>query len=221
MARSHNFAIGEYYHLYSRGVEKRTIFLDRNDYERFIKVLFFCNGTKRVVMRDLPKNFTFSGYVDKRGKNLVDIGAYCLMPNHFHVLVKERVENGTSLFMQKLITAYTMYFNEKYKRKGRLFESSYKSIHANNDEYLKYLFAYIHLNPVKIINPKWKENGVGDVKKVENYLTKYAYSSFADYSGTERNFSLILNKSEFPEYFPTPDAFKESIFDWITLSTEV
>ncbi|KKT80846.1 MAG: Transposase, partial [Parcubacteria group bacterium GW2011_GWF2_44_8b] len=67
---------------------------------------------------------------------MVDIGAYCLMPNHFHLLVRERNEKGISLFMQKLITAYTMYFNDKYRRKGRLFESSYKSIHAADDRYL-------------------------------------------------------------------------------------
>ncbi|KKT14135.1 MAG: hypothetical protein UV94_C0023G0007 [Parcubacteria group bacterium GW2011_GWC1_43_30] len=170
MARSHIFAPGEYYHLYSRGVEKRVIFLDNDDYKRFIKILFFCNGSKPVVIRDLPIGLTFEKYIDKRGEILVDIGAYCLMPNHFHLLVRERNEKGISLFMQKLITAYTMYFNDKYGRKGRLFESSYKSIHAVDDRYLKYLFAYIHLNPVKLINPKWKENGIKNLEEAKKYL---------------------------------------------------
>jgi len=219
MARSHIFAPGEYYHLYSRGVEKRVIFLDKNDYERFIKILFFCNSSKSVVIRDLPRGLTFGKYINKRGEILVDIGAYCLMPNHFHLLVRERGEKGISLFMQKLITAYTMYFNDKYGRKGRLFESSYKSIHAADDRYLKYLFAYIHLNPVKLINPEWKENGIKNLEETKKYLNDYTFSSFADYAGRNRDSMLILTKQEFPEYFPTPDIFTTSIFEWIT--TEV
>ena len=219
MARSHIFAPGEYYHLYSRGVEKRVIFLDKNDYERFIKILFFCNSSKSVVIRDLPRGLTFGKYINKRGEILVDIGAYCLMPNHFHLLVRERNEKGISLFMQKLITAYTMYFNDKYGRKGRLFESSYKSIHAADDRYLKYLFAYIHLNPVKLINPEWKENGIKNLEETKKYLNDYTFSSFADYAGRNRDSMLILTKQEFPEYFPTPDIFTTSIFEWIT--TEV
>ena len=219
MARPHTFAPSEYYHLYSRGVEKRVIFLDKHDYERFIKILFFCNGSKSVVIRDLPRSLTFGKYTDKRGEILVDIGAYCLMPNHFHLLVRERGEKGISLFMQKLITAYTMYFNDKYDRTGRLFESSYKSTHAADDGYLKYLFAYIHLNPVKLIDPEWKENGIKNIEKTKQYLDKYAFSSFADYAGRDRDSGLILAKQEFPEYFPTPDIFTTLIFEWIT--TEV
>ncbi|MEK7461514.1 MAG: transposase [Patescibacteria group bacterium] len=219
MARAHVFAPGEYYHLYSRGTEKRKIFLDRNDYERFIKILFFCNGTKPVVIRDLPVGLTFEKYIDKKGEMLIDIGAYCLMPNHFHLLVRERRDNGISLFMQKSITAYTMYFNEKYKRKGRLFESSYKSIHADDDNYLKYLFAYIHLNPVKLIDPDWKKSNIKDTEKFKKHLSKYVFSSFADYTGNSRDSALILNKKEFPQYFPTPDVFTTLIFDWF--STEV
>ncbi len=217
MARSHIFAPGEYYHLYSRGVEKRAIFLDKNDYERFIKILFFCNSSKSVVIRDLPRGLTFGEY--KRGATLTHIGAYCLMPNHFHLLVREKDEKGISLFMQKLITAYTMYFNDKYKRKGRLFESSYKSTHVADDRYLKYLFAYIHLNPVKLIDPEWKENGVRNSEETKKYLNGYTFSSFADYAGASRDSALILNKQEFPEYFSTPEIFISSIFEWIT--TEV
>ena len=219
MARSHIFAPGEYYHFYSPCVEKRVIFLDKNDYERFIKILFFCNSSKSVVIRDLPRGLTFGKYINKREEILVDIGAYCLMPNHFHLLVRERGEKGISLFMQKLITAYTMYFNDKYRRKGRLFESSYKSIHATDDRYLKYLFAYIHLNPVKLIDPEWKENGIKNLEETKKYLNNYTFSSFADYAGRDRDSALILTKQEFPEYFPTPDIFTTSIFEWIT--TEV
>ena len=221
VARSHTFAFGGYYHLYGRGVEKRNIFLDKSDYERFIKILFFCNGRKSTVIRDLPRGLTFVDYLDKRGETLIDIGAYCLMPNHFHLLVREKTEKGISLFMQKLMTAYAMYFNDKYKRRGRLFESSYKSTHADNDEYLKYLFAYIHLNPVKLIDPNWKENGVKNKTETKKYLVEYRFSSFIDYASEGRDAGLLLNQGEFPDYFPTKNAFTESIFEWIRKTTEV
>ena len=87
MTRRYTFAPGEYYHLYNRGVEKRLIYLDDNDKERFVKLLFFCNSYKPLNMRDRHKGLTFVEY--DRGERLVDIGAYCLMPNHFHLLIRE------------------------------------------------------------------------------------------------------------------------------------
>ena len=115
------------------------LFLDIPDRERFVKLLFVCNGTNPVVFK------TIQGLpLDKieRGETLVDIGLYCLMPNHFHLLVKEKKENGISMFMEKLSTSYSMYFNKKNERTGRIFENTFKATHVDNDEYLKYLFAY-------------------------------------------------------------------------------
>ena len=83
----------------------------------------------------------------KRAEGLTAIAAYCLMPNHFHILVHEKVEGGISKFMQKLMTSYTMYINKKYDRTGALFGSSFKAVHVTDDNHLKYLFAYINLNP--------------------------------------------------------------------------
>ncbi|OGJ11058.1 hypothetical protein A2467_03325, partial [Candidatus Nomurabacteria bacterium RIFOXYC2_FULL_36_8] len=142
---------GEYYHIYNRGVEKREIFLDKEDYFHFLKLLYICNSNKSITLRNISDNFD-------RGETIVDIGAYCIMPNHFHVLCYEKIENGISTFMKKLSTAYAMYFNKKYIRTGILFQGRFKSEHANTDGYLKYLYAYIHLNPAKLKNPKWKED---------------------------------------------------------------
>lgn len=212
MERRLEFSIGEFYHVYNRGNNKSLIFLDDKDRQRFQKLLFLCNGTKPVVFKTIQGPSLEK--VD-RGETLVDIGAYCLMPNHFHLLLKEKRENGISLFMKKLLTAYSMYFNKKHERRGPLFESRFKATHLNNDRYLKYIFSYIHLNPVKLIDPLWKENGITDMQKSKIYLTEYKYSSYADYMGIEREEKCILNTSVFPEYFLDFREFEIYIDEWL------
>jgi putative transposase len=140
------------------------------------------------------------------------------MPNHFHFLVRERKEKGISDFMQKLMTGYSMYFNKKYERRGTLFEGPFKAEHANSDTYLKYLFAYIHLNPVNLIESKWRESGVQNLKKVKHYLREFPYSSYPEYLGDIRPQSLILNQAEFPDYFRNSFEFKKQIWEWLTFS---
>ena len=119
--------------------------------------------------------------------------------------------------MQKLITAYVMYYNKKYKRSGGLFEGKFKAEHTDTDRYLKYLFSYIHLNPIKLIESKWKENGIKNKTKALTYLAEYPYSSYLDYLDLNRPGKVILNRELFPNYFPTKQNFKKEIFDWITL----
>ncbi len=150
MARKIKLAIGEYYHIYNRGVDKRDVFMDEDDYKRFTFLLFICNSDKSIEVRNYIKN---GGETSVRSNTIVDIGAYCLMPNHFHLLIREKTENGISKFIQKVSTAYTMYFNQKMDRSGALFQGVFKSKHIDSDEYLKYMFSYIHLNPIKIIQP--------------------------------------------------------------------
>lgn len=150
-----------------------------------------------------------------RGDTLVDLIAYCLMPNHFHLLVREHTEGGISRFMQKLTTAYTMYFNTRYERTGALFQGKYKAEHAHEDRYLKYLISYIHLNPVKLIEPNWKENGIKNLRKAREFLETYHYSSFQDFSGLERPESCIVSPSTLPKYFETPQSFKANVTEWL------
>ncbi|MCX6712418.1 MAG: transposase [Candidatus Vogelbacteria bacterium] len=108
MNRKFTFTVGEFYHIYNRGTDKRIIFLDNNDRKRFYYLLFLCNGKSpfEISELDLKRVFDFG-----RGKTLVDIGAVCLMDNHFHLLLREKKENGISEFMHKVSTAYTLYFN--------------------------------------------------------------------------------------------------------------
>jgi putative transposase len=206
------FSEGEYYHVYNRGVEKRDIFLNQTDNERFLRLLFLANGDRPFKYReiqDLPLS-----KVD-RGEPLVAIGAYCLMTNHFHVLVKEIREGGLSRFMEKLTTGYSKYFNKKYDRVGPLFQSRFKAEHVGRDEYLKYLYAYIHLNPIKFISPEWKERGILDIGKAKKHLQSYRYSSYVDHSGIKRAEGLILLNKEFPEYFVEDHEFEDFVKDWL------
>ena len=118
--------------------------------------------------------------------------------------------------MQKLTTAYVMYYNKKYERTGGLFEGRFKAEHLDSDIYLKYIFSYIHLNPIKLIDEDWKENGIKNKKNVLEYLSNYKYSSYIDYIGKERIQNKILNQKAFPDYFSTPREFLREIFEWIS-----
>ncbi len=223
MQRKFNFAPEEYYHLYNRGTEKRTIFLDYGDYLRFLVLLHVANFSQPVHLSNhqglsLPITTL---WLKSFGDKLVDIGAYCLMPNHFHLLVREKKENGIPQFMKKLLTGYSMYFNKKRTRTGQLFEGTFKATHVNNDEYLKYLFAYIHLNPVKSLDPKnWKNKIIKNKELAQNHLDQYEYSSYPHYSGRMRPSDSILNPKVFPEYFTEYKDFSDFIKDWINYSTD-
>lgn len=212
MSRNYTFAPDEYYHIYARGFEKSAVYRSKADHNRFLHSLFLFNSEKPQVLRDVKATISrglTSGkvedavYLTDRGDSIVDIGAYCLMPNHFHLLVREKREKGISKFMQKLMTSYTMYFNNKYERTGAIFGSSYKARHVTDDVHLKYLFAYIHLNPREII-------GTRD-------LLDYPYSSYLDYVETGRPQIVTLNKMVFPDYFQ--GAMREEVEEWLLFNS--
>ena len=128
------------------------------------------------------------------------------MPNHFHLLLREICAGGIAKFMQKLSTGYTMYFNLTRDRNGSLFQGSFKAQHSDSDEYLKYLFSYIHLNPVELARANEDRT---------KFLLSYPYSSYQDFLGKTRAHAIILNKSEFPDYFSTQEDFEHNINDWL------
>ncbi len=212
--RKVNLVSGEYYHIYNRGNSKQKIFHDNEDYARFISLLYACNSINDFRIFILAKEE--SPYDFERTKQIVSIGSYCIMPNHFHILITQKEEKGISKFMQKLTTAYVMYYNKKYKRTGSLFEGKFKSEHLNNDRYLKYIFSYIHLNPIKLIQKDWKEIGIKNKKEALEYLQNYKYSSYLDYLETKRIQNKILNIESFPEYFPNNKSFQSEIFEWLS-----
>jgi putative transposase len=212
------FAEGEYYHFYNRGVDKRIIFLDERDYERFLCLLLLSNSNKKFELNKLGERDTWSFSKAKEmyeGEEIVYIGAYCLMPNHFHILIKAKSQEEASEFMHKLATGYTMYFNKKYHRTGSLFEGTFKSQHVDEDRYLKYLFSYIHLNPVGIIDSGWKKKEITDNKRAVDFLNGYKYSSLKDFLNEEREESTILSREHFPQY---DLSYQNMISEWLNYS---
>lgn len=211
-----SFALDEFYHIYNRGTEKRNIFLSKNDYNRFLLLLYHCNSSQNIILRLENKNFD----ADPVKETIVDICAYCLMPNHFHLLIREKIEGGISRFIQKLSTGYTMYFNKRHERSGVLFQGKFKSTHVDYDEYLKYVFSYIHLNPVKLIDPNWKENGITNHDRAKKYLENYTPSSYPDYLGVSRKENVIITKDAMPNYFTSVADYERTISDWLNFKIE-
>lgn len=217
MQRNVIFAEEEYYHLYNRGTEKRAIFMDDHDRRRFVKLLYVANGSTAFTFRNIQDKALSE--ID-RGDPFVAIGAYVLMPNHFHLLVREIHEGGISSFMEKLLTGYASYFNKRHQRTGRLFQGTFQAQHVDDDTYLRYLNAYIHLNPIKLIQPRWREQGIRNKSTAKRFLAGYQYSSYMDFTSTKREESYILSRAAFPEYFSTAQELDRYIDDWLTFREE-
>jgi putative transposase len=222
MKRNIDISIDEFYHIYNRGTDKRVIFSDDYDYRRFILQMYLCNNTEKINLADVLKTKNFSEIFSiSRSQTLVDIGAWCLMPNHFHILIKEKVAGGAIAFMQRILTSHSKYYNKKYHRTGSLFQGPFKAKHLEDDEYLKYNYTYVHLNPISLINKGWKEKRIEDKKKAKDYLNKYEYSSYQGYCGIDRLEEKILNREAFPEYFETVTDFNDMVEEWINFEEEV
>jgi len=175
MPRKHTtkqFIEDSFYHIYNVGLDGRTIFHDDHDYKTFLYIL------KRYLKRVEP----YEGFNPKEilRKNLwqeIKLIAYCLMPNHFHLLVKQLTKDAMTKLMRRVSTNFVMYFNERYRRSGPLFQSIYKAVPIDADPYLLHITRYIHLNP-KDLDPKSL-----NIKQNWTSFKDYPYSSYLDYLG--------------------------------------
>jgi putative transposase len=228
-SRETDFFEGEYYHIYNRGNSKQKIFLDDKDRERFLKLLYLCNSEQKIDFKNDIVKRKINAWDFEKGESIVNIGAWVLMPNHFHLYITPRtnarrssnsIENTITNFMHRVLTAYVKYFNAKYQRTGSLFEGNFKSVHIKKDTQAKYLFSYIHLNPLKLIYPKLKEEGIKDKKKALDFLNSYKWSSYFEYLEIFRPENLIINRIDFLNYFETGRDFQKEIFDWIKTKDE-
>lgn len=208
--RKVSFAEGEFYHLYNRGVDKRVVFTDDVEYRRFVAYLLVLNDTEPVRADNLLRNVLDATFKPK--SPLVALGAYCLMPNHFHLYVTPLVDGGISRFMQRVQTAYTMYFNERHERSGALFQGTFKAQHVDTDPYARYLFSYIHLNPAKIVDSAWQQKGARDLKKLREFVGSYPFSSIGEYN---RQTFRIADPSHFPGYLTSVSDVDSHIDEWL------
>ena len=166
---------GEYYHIYNRGVDKRNIFKDHIDINRFFQsmILFNCiepigSIYEKTRSKNNKKNDSkFFGDQVAKNEKLVEIVSYCLNPNHFHFILRQCAEDGISKFMKRLGGGYSWYFNNRYDRSGSLFQGPFKSIHIDSNEYLLHLSAYVNLND--------------KVHKFGDQVAKFVRSSWGEY----------------------------------------
>lgn len=204
-----------YYHIYNRGVEKRKIFLDDQDFKVFLSYLK-TSLIKPPDPKDIKVNVSLQGStfkgIPRQPKNFlnqIELVAYCLMPNHYHLLVKQNPQLGIKQFIQSIATRYSMYFNKKYGRVGALFQEVYKAILITDEPYLLHLTRYIHQNPLEyttdIIN---------------------AYSSYGDFLGLRKTSWIkpeivlsFFSQNKFP-FIKKVNSYKEFVENYDTDSQE-
>ncbi|MDP3004385.1 MAG: transposase [Candidatus Azambacteria bacterium] len=205
--RRHELVSENIYHIYNRGVEKRILFMDDQDYLRFVDDLIIFNDVKFTInpkrrIRDIRNN-------DYKRKPLVDILTFCLMPNHYHLLLRQRVDGGITEFMRKLGDGYVKYFNLKHQRVGPLFQGKFKSVLIDDESQFIYIPFYIHLNPLDLYCSDWQSKGVDKPKKAIEFLNNFKWSSHSDYIG-KSDFSLVLQRDFLKEYLGgTPKYVKD------------
>mgnify|MGYP001562929218 CR=1 FL=1 len=197
---------GEIYHIVNRGIASQSIFLNQRDYQRALETILYYQNKKSLLrysyfirLQQSIRLEILKKLNDQKDHLLVEIFAYCLMPNHFHLLLKQLIDNGISNYLSKFSNSYTRYFNVKNNRIGPLLQGKFKSVHVDNDEQLLHLSRYIHLNPYS-----------SDIVKSLKGLKEYPYSSLPEYLELDqKNYcrrDLILS------YFKTADSYEDFIF---------
>lgn len=180
--RYENFAENEYYHVFGRGNNKEKIFIDDEDRARFLFLITHLQSPTKIYniswyTKSFLKNSTFSTRDEKIKEIMksrsIELIAFALMSNHFHLLVKNLADQILSVYMHRVLTAYGKYFNHKYKKRGHVFEGPFGAVHVKNNNQILHLSAYIHKNPKEI--PEWEES-----------YDKYPHSSYQDYIGLNR-----------------------------------
>jgi putative transposase len=199
------------YHIYNRGVDKRNIFLENDDYVRFIHDLFEFNDIRPAREFSRAKDTM----IDQEKRKLkVEILAFCLMPNHFHLLLKQKEDRGIKEFMHKIGTGYTMYFNRKNKRSGVLFQGRFKAKLIDNEPYFKYMPHYIHTNALDLFQFDWREQGIKDTKKALKFLEKYRWSSCLDYLG-KKNFRSVISRNFINSIWKNSGHYRQGLIEYL------
>lgn len=216
---------GEIYHIVLRGVEQRDIFLDESDYYRGIFSIYEFNNSipveirKRREARRQEKKRGEQFSADKR-ELFVEILDFCFMPNHIHLLLRQTRERGISNFMRKVGAGYGSYFNKKYKRVGHLFQGRFRAVAVEDDDQLKNVFVYIHTNPIALVEPGWKEEGIKRPREAIKFVENYKWSSYQDYIG-KKNFPSVTERKFLSEVMDGAEGGKSFVDDWVKYKGEI
>lgn len=205
--RSIKIFLGEHYHVFNRAVNKQTIFHNQDDYWRFLFLILYLQSPLSFPqvgrsVKEFVKHRVLDNTDEIVEKRTVELIAFCIMPNHFHLILRESEEGGISAYMQRVLNAYSKYYNTKYEKSGHVFQGPYQAVHIENNEQLLHLSAYIHRNPREMT--KWFNKEV-----------QYPWSSCQDFIDQNRWGKLLLpniileqfkNKSEYHKFIKTSTA---------------
>ncbi len=200
--------VGDIYHVCNRGIRKEKIFDTESDYFRFVLNLYRLNN-KGESFRINPKIKSIDSFPEQN--KIVEVLKWTLLPNHYHLLLYEKVDGGVLEFVKRLGNSFTKYINIKREASGYLFQNSAKIIPVTSNKHFLYIPFYIDLNLLDLIYKKDEHRKI-DIKKSLDFFSNYKWSSFRDYFGNQNSsFSQIINKDLFYEFFDTTskDYYKE------------
>lgn len=226
-----------------RALDNNLLFRDKNDYYRGVFSIYEFNNSKPVSIekrRKQRKRFKTDQArrgptppppelgeggprptieEDKRDK-LVFVEAFCLMPNHIHLLLKQIQEDGITKYMSKFGTGLGGYINRKHNRKGHVFQGRFLDVAINDDEHLKIIFTYIHTNSVALIEPKWKDLGIRDSERAIQFIENYKWSSYSDYLD-KQNFPSVTDRAFVSEVAGGVGECRKHVNHWINKKEEL
>lgn len=208
------------FHVVSRAIESKKIFEDESNKARFVHDLFEFNDEKPALNVGRLISSKENRMIDVRRQSLgprkllVKILTFCIMPNHYHLMLTPVVENGVSLFMKKLNGGFAKFYNIKNERKGPLFERKYKAIPVKDEAHFIHLPYYIHCNPLDSFMPEWRDRKISNPQKALKFLENYRWSSHLDYLG-KKNFPSVTQREFLLEFFGGEKGYKSKFEKWI------
>lgn len=209
------FMVGDYYHIFNRGAHKQPVFKDEQDRKRFLLLLLLTNTNQqtdfRTILKKYKGEFNVDVFKETFGEKIVDILAYTLMTNHFHLVLREREEGGISKFMRKLSTSYSMYFNARHNHDGVVFQGRYRCVHLSNEDCFQQVWAHILLNALDILDTDWRSTKPLNFKHARMLLSSYPFSSYFDYFVKKRPESTVLSLENLPNFLTAMDNPEECI----------
>ncbi len=229
--RTHPFINGSYYHIYNRGVDKRDIFTNKKDIERFLLCMKLFSYKEPVRSLELALREQISVDVrhlqpPKNDERLISMVEYCLNPNHFHFIVKQEIDGGISEFMKRLQGGYTRYFNDKNKRSGALLQGKFKSVYAERDVYFEKLFAYVmwnykmhdlpknKLHLVRSSEEEYRENNFYIVNPIEGKKFLEWFGGYDNFIKHGKEIINIIRADRGKGLIQADDSIEGKVFDY-------